>query len=76
MTVINSPYKRALEIPFFRFFVCFVKKETVKGIIGKTQGVNKAMSPPKKPNKKRVVKSLSSFLLAFSFFYSVLIRLK
>ena len=41
----------ALEIPLsFSFF--FVKKLTVNGIIGNTQGVKRAKKPPKIPNKK------------------------
>ena len=45
---------------------CFKKKETVRGIIGKTQGVSKANNPPIKPKKKM-------FQLDFevSFFISV-----
>ena len=33
------------------FFDCFVKNDTVRGIIGKTHGVNSAKRPPTKPNK-------------------------
>ena len=32
--------------------LCLVKKLTVIGIIGKTQGVNKAAKPPRKAKKK------------------------
>ena len=46
----------ALKTPFFLFSDCFVKNETVKGIIGKTQGVNNASNPPTKPNKKMLNK--------------------
>ena len=42
----------AFKIPFFLFLDCLVKKETVKGIIGNTHGVNKANNPPTNPNKK------------------------
>ena len=42
----------ALPIPLLLFPDCFVKKETVSGIIGKTQGVSKAIKPPNTPNKK------------------------
>ena len=38
--------------PFALFFDPFVKNETVKGIIGKTHGVSKAINPPKNPNNK------------------------
>jgi hypothetical protein len=48
----------ALKTPFFLFFDCFVKNETVKGIIGKTQGVRSANKPPTKPNKKILNKPL------------------
>jgi hypothetical protein len=33
-----------------------VKKDTVRGIKGKTQGVSNAISPPKKPNPKTIQK--------------------
>ena len=52
MNTIKTPYKIALKIPFFLFSDCLVKKETVNGIIGKTQGVSKANKPPTKPKKK------------------------
>ena len=42
----------AFLIPLALLSDCLVKKETVKGIIGKTQGVSKAKSPPTKPSKK------------------------
>ena len=42
----------ASRIAFFRSFVRFKKKLTVIGIIGQTQGVNKATKPPKNPAKK------------------------
>ena len=42
----------ASRIAFLRSFVRFRKKLTVIGIIGQTQGVNKAIKPPKKPAKK------------------------
>ena len=35
-----------------------VKNETVNGIIGKTQGVSKAIKPPKKPRKNKLSKLL------------------
>ena len=37
---------------------CFKKKDTVSGIIGKTQGVNSASKPAIKPNKKIFEKEL------------------
>ena len=47
---IKNPYSIALEIPLsLSFFL--VKKLTVKGIIGNTQGVKRAKNPPKIPNK-------------------------
>ena len=42
----------ALKIPFFLSCDCLVKKETVKGIIGNTQGVKRASKPPTKPKIK------------------------
>ena len=42
-----------------------VKKLTVKGIIGKTQGVKSAKRPPKNPNPKIRHKELFSFKSAF-----------
>ena len=42
----------ALKTPFFLFFDCFVKNETVNGIIGKTHGVSNANKPPTNPKKK------------------------
>ena len=44
---------------------CLVKKDTVNGIIGNTQGVSKAIKPPKKPNTKMVHRPDFSFT-AFS----------
>ena len=37
-------------MPCFLVLDRFVKKDTVTGIIGKTQGVIKAIKPPKNPN--------------------------
>src|SRR6478735_5245218 len=48
----KKPYKLASSIPFFRDPDFFVKKETVSGIMGKTQGVRSATSPPRKPIMK------------------------
>ena len=39
-------------MPLLLLCDCFVKNDTVKGIIGKTQGVNKANKPPTKPKRK------------------------
>ena len=41
-----------LVIPLCVLLAPLVKKETVKGIIGNTHGVNKANKPPKKPKMK------------------------
>ena len=56
----KKPYKMALRIPIFLFLALFVKNETVKGIIGNTQGVNRAISPPIKPKKNMVKNVLPS----------------
>ena len=48
----DSPYTTALIIPFLLSRPCLVKKETVSGIIGKTQGVSNAINPPIKPRIK------------------------
>ena len=53
----------AFIIPLERVPEPFVKKETVIGIIGKTQGVNKATNPQPKPSKKIFQKLTSSFLI-------------
>lgn len=42
----------ASRMPLVRFFVRLRKKLTVIGIIGHTQGVNKANRPPPKPMAK------------------------
>ena len=42
----------ALLIPFAFVLLCLVKKLTVIGIIGKTQGVSNAANPDKKAMKK------------------------
>ena len=39
-------------MPLVEEIDCFKKKDTVSGIIGKTQGVNKANNPPIKPSNK------------------------
>ena len=58
----------AFAIPLLFDCDCFVKKETVNGIIGKTQGVRSANSPPAKPRKKILNKLLSpeSFVVSFN----------
>ena len=48
----DKPYVSASRIAFFRSFVRFRKKLTVIGIIGHTQGVSKAINPPRNPAKK------------------------
>ena len=50
--MIETPYKMAFFFPSAFVLLCFVKKLTVIGIIGKTQGVNNAANPPKKAKKK------------------------
>src|SRR5690625_3121496 len=55
MAKINTPYIIALVIPFLLLSALLVKKETVSGIIGNTQGVSKAMNPPIKPKKNMVL---------------------
>ena len=50
--MIESPYVIASRIAFLRSFVRLRKKLTVIGIIGHTQGVSKAINPPRKPAKK------------------------
>jgi hypothetical protein len=47
----DRPYTAAFNIPY-RLLCCLVKKETVNGIMGKTQGVSKAMNPPNNPRIK------------------------
>ena len=48
---IKKPYKSPFLMAFFLLFDRFVKKETVTGIIGKTQGVNNAKIPAPKASK-------------------------
>ena len=50
--MIKKEYVNAFKTPFEIDVACFKKNETVKGIIGKTQGVSKAKKPPIKPRKK------------------------
>ena len=55
-------------MPCNLFLLCFVKKLTVRGIIGKTQGVNKAVKPNKKASKNIESKSPESASICCSFF--------
>ena len=65
---IKNPYSIALEIPLsFSFSFFLVKKLTVKGIIGNTQGVKSAKNPPRIPNKKMLNNELSLFSITVSF---------
>src|SRR5690625_6902442 len=52
---IKIPYIIALVIPFLLLSALLVKKDTVSGIIGNTQGVSKAMNPPINPKKNMVL---------------------
>ena len=52
----KNPYKNALDMPAFLDVAFLVKKETVSGIIGNTQGVSNAINPPRNPIKKRLHK--------------------
>ena len=47
--IIETEYNKALRTPCDLVLLCFVKKLTFIGIIGKTHGVNKASAPPIKP---------------------------
>ena len=58
MIKIKKPYKNAFVIPDFLELAFLVKKETVSGIIGNTQGVSNAINPPKKPIKNKLDKLL------------------
>ena len=50
--MIETPYNMAFFFPSAFVLLCFVKKLTVIGIIGKTHGVNNAANPPKNAKKK------------------------
>jgi|TARA_X000000368_G_C22836796_1_gene625816 hypothetical protein len=52
MKIIKKVYIKALKIPWEEDVDFFRKNETVRGIIGKTQGVNKANNPPINPSIK------------------------
>ena len=56
----------AFLIPCDLFLLCFVKKLTVIGIIGNTQGVNNAANPERKAIKNIASKPFSVLL---SFFF-------
>ena len=64
---IKTPYKMALNMPPFSLvFPSFlVKKLTVNGIIGNTQGVSSASNPPKNPNPKITINSFIIYLYLF-----------
>ena len=47
---------------WFDDFVLLVKNETVRGIIGKTQGVKIASNPPENANKINVIRDSESWL--------------
>ena len=72
----KNPYNKAFLIPDALVLLCFVKKLTVIGIIGNTQGVNKTKKPKKNAVKNMVNKPLFSFSAAsglLSFFTTVLV---
>ena len=56
--MIDAPYKKALPTPFF----CLIKKLTVIGISGYTQGVRQVAKPMPKAIKKKDIMESSSFL--------------
>ena len=51
MKKMKNPYKNAFVNPFFLSLLPLVKKLTVSGIIGNSQGVSKAINPPMNPSK-------------------------
>ena len=53
-TTIETPNRIAFRMPTALFLLCLVKKLTVIGIIGNTQGVSKAANPARKLRIKRV----------------------
>ena len=69
--IIDIPYIIAFLIPLALVLLCFVKKLTVIGIIGKTQGVSKAAKPDKNAIKNIVNKPV--FGLELSIFSAVTI---
>ena len=54
MRKIKKPYKAAFPIPATFLLAFVVKKVTVKGIIGKTQGVSNAIKPPANQYSEKV----------------------
>jgi len=64
--MMDKPYNMASLIALRRFLLRFRKKLTVMGIMGQTQGVNRAMNPPRKPVMKRIHQELSPLLLCLS----------
>ena len=65
----------ALILPFSLLPLLFMKNETVIGIIGKTQGVKIAASPPKNARKKKpqsvAFDPVISFSIGVSFLFSI-----
>ena len=74
--IIETPYITAFSIPSDFVLDFFVKKETVIGIIGKTQGVNNAAKPLKNATKNNIQKLLAaeSELLDFFIISSLLLK--
>ena len=74
--IIETPYIIAFSIPSDFVLDFFVKKETVMGIIGKTQGVNNAAKPLKNATKNNIQKLLAveSELLDFMRISSLLLK--
>ena len=70
MTMIDSPYVIASRTPFFLSSLARLRKKlTVIGMIGHTQGVSRAMNPPRSPSMNifRSDASPSSLLLSNAF---------
>src|SRR4051812_43036286 len=60
MRKIDPPYNTAFTMPCRRLCALFVKKETVSGIRGNTQGKRRARRPAPRPTKNRVQRLLSA----------------
>ena len=60
MTTMETPYVMASRTPFFLSLERLRKKLTVIGMIGHTQGVNKATSPPTNPMKNMYIQECPS----------------
>ena len=56
--IMENPYRTASLISDFLSLDLFMKKLTVIGIIGHTQGVSRAIRPPKKLVKKSLVRPI------------------